>query len=316
MSHAFNIVGPGAVGLSLAAFLSADSTESDVATLRLIGKRSAGEILSKRFKVIHQDNSSDTITLPVFPGLPSNLNPDDWILVATKAYDLPEVLSQIEEVRSSISGTVRRIVVLCNGLGIYEKVQSALPQAQIVRGLVYYGARQETIEDLNTISIIGTPRIVLASEKASFDNVAELATLLRESRIEVAVESCVLSAEWQKAIVNTVVNSIATLLSTTNEGVLAPSIVSACTRPAYEEVLSVMAADGVTSVRVTWESFVAQVRTFGQNINSTLVDFNVGHRTEVDFFLGEVLRRAGKLGIKAPTLSRIMGEIQDKGVLL
>jgi 2-dehydropantoate 2-reductase len=142
-----------------------------------------------------------------------------------------------------------------------------------------------------------------------------LADIFKGVGIEVSIENSIRSAEWKKAVVNTVVNSIATMLSINNEGILAPSVIPRLTLPAFQEVVSVMSADGVPTGEVTWETFVQQVSSFGKNINSTLTDYREERPTELDFFLGEVLRRAERFRIETPVLRQIFDELKKMKVI-
>jgi 2-dehydropantoate 2-reductase len=307
-----NLIGPGAIGVSLATILSARPSSSNAYTVNLIGRRSEVPVRYKNYTVVFEQEPPRQITLPIHSRVPASDDASEWVLLVTKAYNVSDVISHYVEYSEYPKSLPLKVVVLCNGMGVVDKVRSFLPQAIILRGLVHFGAKRNSID---TISVFGAPRIVLASEKVDSNEVNLLADIFKGVGMEVSIENSIRSAEWKKAVVNTVVNSIATMLSINNEGILAPSVIPRLTLPAFQEVVSVMSADGVPTGEVTWETFVQQVSSFGKNINSTLTDYREERPTELDFFLGEVLRRAERFRIETPVLRQIFDELKKMKVI-
>lgn len=311
ISSNINIVGPGSIGVTLAALLQESVTVSKRCKVIVIGKGSESQPHSEEHTVECEGRKPRRITLPILTRAQIPYDTTDWNVITTKAYSLREVLISAAESSNSLTKTPLKFVVLCNGLGIFEMVRSLFPHAVVLRGLVHFGAKKSAAR---CISVIGHPRIVLAAGERHRNELDEIASIFTSSGIEVTIEGCVKTAEWKKAIVNTVVNSIATLFSTQNEGVFYPTICTQYTQPIFNEVTSVMIADGVPIGDMTWEHFVVQVSSFGKNINSTLADYRAGRPTELDFFLGEILRRAEKLAIPTPTLCCVFDKLRKMNV--
>ena len=303
------VVGAGAIGLSIAALFRVSKDTQSQRMVRVVGRANATAVRHEEFLFQQEHRQPHSISLPVYSNLQDHVDNESWIVLATKAYDLPEIIPTLNSVKSA-----RKIAVLCNGIGIYDLVQKECPSAIVLRCLVHFGAKQVVREDAKSIEVVGEPRLVVSHSESSLTEATEFADLFRTAGFNVTSSSDIRQSEWSKALLNTIVNSIATLSGSENGGILDEPVLKTHTFPAFHESLVVAKAEGIYLPSFDWDAFVSMVRSFGGNVNSTLADYRSGRRTELNSFLGEVLRSAQRHEIEVPVLTRIAAELRQMGV--
>ena len=158
----------------------------------------------------------------------------------------------------------------------------------------------------------GPLKIVLTYNSSSINSVQRIEEAFRISGFHVEVSTDQLTHEWRKGIVNTVVNSIATLYEEKNKVVLSSDVADKYTCAAFNEAVRIAQARGADVADLNWESFKKMVSAYGENVNSTLIDFRSNRKTEIDYFLGETIRAGRQLAVPCPVLEVIQVKLLEK----
>lgn len=294
------IVGPGAMGLLLAARLARAGVEVvllDRDAARAARLEAAGIELEGQGRVPVQVRADPTGLAP------------ELVLLCVKAPDTPGALAAL----GGVPGTV---LVLQNGLGRASEVGRRLGDpSRVVGGTTAEGA---TLLGEGRVRHAGSGPTRLAPLVREGHTRAEAAAaLLRRAGLEVAAEDDLPRLEWEKLVVNAAINALTGLLGCPNGALLRSPAARGMAQAAAEETGAVARALGVAgdwspeAIRRRWEGVAAATAA---NHSSTLQDLRRGRMTEVHAINGAVAQAAQELDLAAPVngaLDRLVAALEE-----
>jgi 2-dehydropantoate 2-reductase len=298
------IVGPGAMGLSLAYFLKRSGSEPaliarDAERASLLrsgveftgfpsGEAPARERIS--FAASHEASS---------------LSDADIVFILVKAYDT-------EKAAAAFRGVLPEACVIAslqNGLGNAEILMSAFPSNPVVSGSLSMGAFRTGPA---SVTFGGPGETVLGNARGGGGpGCAETArAALSGAGLLVRVTENSARAVWEKAIVNAAINPAASIANVANGGILESESLRAILDEAAREASAVAEARGFSldGGKMAERAREACRRTAG-NLCSMLQDLRAGRRTEIGAINGRIAEYAREAGIEAPvnrTLARLV----------
>lgn len=291
------IVGTGAIGKCLAAFL------------KLSGK----EVTLIRGSLDDQPDSLETIHLQLPADIElraevrvqtfSNLDAiEGAVLVASKAFGNPTIASKLAVINSRVP-----IVLLQNGLNVEQPFLDMGFQS-LYRCVLMVTAQFTGNGHISFKPVATCPVGVISGDTSELADVLEH---IENPWFTFSPEKEIQTLIWKKVISNCVFNSICPLLETDN-GIfnrdpsaleLAERIIEECVRVAKRCNISINTQE-VRSVVLN----ISQ-RSEGQLI-STLQDIRQGRPTEIDMLNGEIVRLARQYNIEDQVQqTRILGEL-------
>jgi 2-dehydropantoate 2-reductase len=217
----------------------------------------------------------------------------DVIFVTVKAYDTESALEALAEV----AGKARIVVSLQNGLTNLSLFRSALPN-KAVMGSTSMGA-----------TVIGPGNILYAGKGAAiFGNLGEdpalsreVADLFNQAGLNAISSGDIESELWMKGIINASINPLTAILGCLNGDILKDEGVLGISQLACSEAVAVVEGIGVRLPPGDQFAKVKEVmRATSRNRSSMLQDLERGKRTEIDEINGEIVRRAGLIGVPVP----------------
>ncbi len=224
---------------------------------------------------------------------PGEAGPQDLVLISTKHGALPEVLEYLPQ----LVGPDTLVLSLLNGVDSEEKIARVIGWEHVVYSLMRISARRANGEITFKVSgyqgvFFGIPSAGPA-EKEKLDR---LAALFTRTGIEYYVMEDILTDMWLKYASNisnnlpqAVIGATAGMYSVSAHGkFLAQKL--------WSETRAVAAARGIT---LDEEVLIFPGASNGAKY-STLQDLEAGRHTEVDMFLGELMRMAGESGVVVP----------------
>lgn len=249
---------------------------------------------------------------------PSELPQFDAAIVATKAN---EVAAAAEALRGRSDGAV---VMTCqNGLGADEIMADAGPWPLLSAVTFMSGTKHDDCHveyELDAPTWLGPSAVRPASQAMA----AKLAEVLRRAGLRAEAFDDVRPALWSKLIFNATVNALSALTGLphdrhfrmeeqiTDLGHLARALV--------EEGVAVAGAAGVELHEDPWQMNLEAVRRGEtaqgsyRHLPSMLADVRAGHRTEVDFITGSLVREGLCRGVPVPLhlcLWRLVKALED-----
>ena len=289
MNRTVAVLGPGAVGGSLAVRLSLAGVhticvahEEAVGLIALAGLvvESREGTLSARIEV------SEKLSKPV--GL---------LLVTVKAPMLEEAIERIDP--ASVSEAV--VVPLLNGLEHMEPLKARFDGRVAAGSISHYQAYRAG--RVQIIEATPSPLITIASETIPGGEVEGAAELLRQARLDVRVGQNEKRVLWHK-LVRIAPLAAATAATGRSVGELRDDAVW---RPRLEggiaESCSIAQADGVGLQASAQWAIIDEMAD--ETTTSAARDVADGRRSELDAIVGSVLRAADRLDVPCPTLTEL-----------
>jgi 2-dehydropantoate 2-reductase len=215
--------------------------------------------------------------------------PPDILFFTVKAYDTAAAVADARE----LGGPGTLVVSLQNGLGNLEAIVEALPGAKVVAGVTSHGA---FVREPGVIEHTGRSYTLVGGPGAD-----TVANALSECGIRTDISADMAEEIWYKAIVNSAINPIATLMRSPN-GVLVeePRLVEFAMRLVAEAVEVAQAGGIDLDAETAREKVMTVARETANNRCSMLQDIERGRRTEIMQLNGEISERGRLAGVATP----------------
>lgn len=271
------LVGPGAVGGVIAAWLEQTGRHQ----VTLCARRPLGEL--------HVDTPQGPLTArPVVLTDPALAVPVDWVLVATKAYDVAGAAAWLK----GLAAGGAPVAVLQNGVEHRERFAPYLPPERIVPVMVDAPAERT---DATHIRQRGPAKLLVQDDARGREFVA----LFAGTPVQAAVTPDLKSAVWRKLCNNSagVINAL--LLRPTEA--FRDEAVAQLFKAMVRECMAVGRAEGAVLEDDLPEQILAgQLAAPPDSMNSIHADRAAGRPMELDARNGVVVRFGRKHGIPTP----------------
>ena len=220
---------------------------------------------------------------------PAEATPVDWVLVATKAYDVAAIAPWLARLR----GEGTRVAVLQNGVTHVERFRALVPEDRIVPVVVGLPASR-TAPGRIVQHLYGT--MFVPAGRNGDDFVA----LFEHSRIAVSAEADFVARLWAKLCFNAA-GAVPTLTLTPTGEAWSDGL-ERLVRAVAEEAAAVARAEGATIPPGVIDAVVEHARTTtrGGGMTSMHVDRLAGHPMEIEERNGVIVRLGRKHGIPTP----------------
>ena len=220
------------------------------------------------------------------------LESPDMLFLTVKAYD---TASALEDVRALLSpDTV--LVSLQNGLGNVETLETAFPEARLVVGITSQGA---ILRSPGEVEHTGSSYTFVGGEHAG-----AVADMLTAAGLDAHVSEDIRTEIWYKAIVNSVINPLGTLLKGRNGIVIEMPELAGIMGAIISEAVEVARAKGIPLDEETAIAKTLQVaRETANNVCSMRLDVERGRRTEIMQMNGAIARYGAERGVPTPVNS-------------
>jgi 2-dehydropantoate 2-reductase len=270
------IVGPGAIGGILAAWLAQDPANSVTVCART------------PFDRLEVETPSGPITAtPRVVTDVADARPVDWVLVATKAYDTAGAAHWLD----ALCRDHTRVVVLQNGVEHVQRFAPYVPAERIVPAVIDCPAERSAPGRMRQR---GPSWIVVPDTPGG----RAFVPLFEKTNFDVSTGDFTTRA-WSKLCINAPGAISAILLKPT--GVIRLEPIAELTRGMVREVVLVGRAEGALLDDAIIEQVVEGARRApADSINSLLADRLAGRQMEIDARNGAVVRFGRKHGIPTP----------------
>jgi len=272
------IVGPGAIGGSLAAHLI-HSGRHDVS----LAARTSFEVLS-----LELDDGTRLDSRPAFLSRDESHNPFDWVFISTKAYD---VSGTVEWLRTLV-GSQTRVAVIQNGVEHRERFRDHVPAERLLPVMIDLPAERTApgVIRQRRVGIIRVPDEPIGRE---------FVTLLEGTALDAKTVADFTSVVWHKLAINAP-GALNAILLQPNRIVLDPAI-GGLVRGIMLEVIAVARAEGASLKDEVADEILGMMRKSAPDgINSLHADRLAGRRMESDARNGAVVRAGERHGIPTP----------------
>ena len=271
------LIGPGAVGGSVAAWLAQDPAHEVTLCAR-----------SPLTRLVVDTPRGTISAAPHIVTRVEDAGVADWVLVATKAYDCAGACAWFETLLAP--GT--RIAILQNGIQHRARFAGLVEDTRLVPAIVDIPAERIAAGHI-VQRRIGT--IVVADDEAGRDFVA----LFAKTPIRVSATGDFASVAWRKLALNCA--GAVNALTLRPAGVADIDAVTQVMRGLVRECVAVARAEGVALPDALADEVVANGRAADpQSLNSLLADRLAGRPLEADARNGVIVRLGARHGIATP----------------
>ena len=280
------VIGGGAIGLLLSAYLSKASNDVTVFT-RTAEKANAindhGITLQSYRRISTYKVSAQILTKERF-------TEQEVVFITVKQYDLQEVIEDIV----SFGEPIPSLIFLQNGISHIDLIeQHQLALSNIYVGSVEHGALKTSA---NSVIHTGIGKIKIGSYKESpLKLISALATNLTEIGFETLIIDDAYNMLLKKLVVNGVINPLTTVFSVKNGQLVENSYFYQLMRTVFDEITTVFPYD-----EADWDNIVNICQRTAANRSSMLKDIEEGRRTEIDAITGYILAKAKEKQVHLP----------------
>lgn len=231
----------------------------------------------------------------------------DYVVLATKSYDLEESIEQIKPCLSR--NTV--ILPLLNGIDITPRIRKLLPENEVWYGCVYIVGR--IVED-GVIKIIGTKDALIFGNVKLNDKQQYFEKLLKSSGINATLSDKILTEIWQKFAFISVTASLTSYFDCSFVELLEEEGHREQLLTLLNELLKVAEAEAVEiDAELLKNSILRRLEALPATTTSSMhSDFKAQKRTEVDSLTGVVLQMAEKHGLHLPAYEKVYAALKKK----
>jgi 2-dehydropantoate 2-reductase len=272
------LIGPGAIGATVAAYLHAAGH-----SVRLYGH-------TERDQIEVRPDGQEPIVLPgpVHTDPAEVEEPVDVVFVAVKD-------TQNEQAGGWLARLCDEHTVVCalqNGVEQVERVGRFCPSSTVVPAAVWISSE---IQPDRSVRVRTEPRLVLPDIEAA----TTVADLLRGAGVTVALEPDFSTAAWHKLLVNAVVAVM--VLTGRRSGAFRRDDIAALARRYLAECLAVAQAEGANLGVEVIDEIVGMLAQAPTDITtSMLTDREANRPLEWDIRNGVILRKAAAHGLAVP----------------
>jgi len=271
------LVGPGAIGATLAAWLAQDDRH-DVT-------------VAARTPIASIETSTPSGVIRATPRVitdPRQAKPVDWILVTTKAYDSDAAAQWF----ANATGPMTRLAVIQNGVEHVARFERHFESARIVPVMIDLPA--DRTAPGRTVQR-GPAHLVVPAG----NNGAAFLALFEHANFDAQQTQDFTTAVWKKLCLNCAGAVSAVLLEPA--GIAHHDGVAEIMRTLVRECVAVGRAEGATLADSIPDDIVAGARRAPRDAgNSMLADRRAGRPMEIEARNGVIVRLGGKHGIAAP----------------
>jgi len=272
------VVGPGAVGTTVAAYLSAAGHP-----VRVCGRTARSQI-----ELRPDDADRIVVPGPVCTDPDEITGPVSTVLLAVKATQNADAARWL----ARLCGEDTIVVVLQNGVEQVEQVQPLCPVSTVVPGIVWFSAETQP---QGWVRLRGEARLVLPTGPAA----TAFADLWRAAGGTADCDPDFVSAAWRKLLVNAVAGLM--VLTGRRSGMFRRDDLAELARRYAGECLEVARCEGAQLAddvaAGTVEMFSAAPADMG---TSMLADREAGRAQEWDIRNGVIIRKARAHGMATP----------------
>jgi 2-dehydropantoate 2-reductase len=271
------VIGPGAIGGTMAACLAQDPRHSIT-----IAARTAFE------RLILDTPDGGITAIPRVLTKPEQATPVDWVLIATKTYDAPGAAKWLAGFR----GPHTRVAILQNGVEHLERFAPYVPLPYLLPVMVDCPAERQSPGHIR----LRGPALLIVPQGEAGESFKDL---FAASRINVSQTADIRSELWKKLCVNSAAAPGTVLLL---PAVIAQRAgIADIMRGMVRECIAVGRAEGAVMDDDLADQVIARAHAAPpDSINSMQADRLAGRPMEIDARNGVIVRLGRKHGISTP----------------
>ena len=301
------IIGPGALGCLFASLLFQKRQSAGDSTWLLDHNQERATLLTAQGILYETDKGQERYPIPVFSDLQA-ISSTDIVLFCVKSQELEACLQSCLPLFSPQT----LLVFLQNGishLDIQERIN--LPTAPAFA----CSSEGSTLLGPGHVLHAGRGKTLLGFLENPTDRhqqqLAELARILREAGLNVALSEDIRTQLWAKLFINAGINPLTALYNRTNGQLLTSCAARSRLKNIVREAETVARAYGIAISADPLQATLAVCKSTARNISSMLQDRRNKRPTEIDAINGAIVRAGKRIGIATPFNEEVVQQIRN-----
>ncbi|MEH6590120.1 MAG: 2-dehydropantoate 2-reductase [Halioglobus sp.] len=292
----WHILGAGAIGSLFACALS----QADSETRLITRPDQSGDVATRDINISSQFGVR-ACQAPLSP--PQSNTPIEYLLVTTKAYDVRAAVAANCHRFSETS----RLVLMVNGMGVAEELESDYPKLEIYCATTTEGAYRNSNRD-----IVHAGSGLTQIGRGTAEHAPPWFESWQKMSLGCSWVNDIEQTLWEKLAVNCAINPLTAVSRCRNGKLATEAVLRTQLEDLCSEIATVTAAMGyqVLAERLV-HRVLEVVRATANNRSSMLQDVLAGRQTEIDYITGHLLKTAAIQNIPVPLNSAIFAEVQQ-----
>jgi 2-dehydropantoate 2-reductase len=294
------IVGPGAMGSLLAAFLSKSKEE-----IWLLDKNKERASQIQQGGISIEGISGNWQAQLKATAEAQEIGEVDLIIICVKSYDTKKAIMEAR----AIVGENTKVLTLQNGIGNIEIMTEAVGSDKVIGGVTNLGA---TLLDVGKVRHAGKGETVIGRPDGKIS--VELRTIreiFNKVGLETRISRDIKGLLWSKLIINVGINALTAITRLNNGRLIEFEGTRKILRDAVTEAIRVAKRK---RIKLIYDDPLAKVEAVCEatatNVSSMLQDVLRKRRTEIDFINGVIVRQGQELGIPTPVNSLLVNLVK------
>jgi len=284
------IVGPGAMGLLFAAFLSKSKEE-----IWLLDKNKERTEKLEKDGIFLEGISGKWIAKVKVTTNPKEIGTVDLVIITTKSYDTKSAITQAKPIIGEKTG----ILTLQNGIGNLEIISEITGPDNVIGGTTNLGA---TLINDTHVRHAGNGETIIGKINGSTPVIMrDIRELFNKVKLETKISRDIKGILWSKLIINVGINALTALTRLHNGRLTEFEGTRRILRDAVTEAVKIAKRK---RIKLIYDDPLAKVEAVCEatstNVSSMLQDVLRKKRTEIDFINGVVVRLGQELSIPVP----------------
>lgn len=291
------IIGPGAMGCLVAAFLakSFSSSKGEEHKIWILDKDRDRALKINQQGIIVEGVTGNWQVKVKVATKPQEIDKCDLIIICVKSYDTKEVVLQTK----TLIGDNTEVLTLQNGIGNIEVIGEAVGLDKVIAGVTSQAA---TLLGIGHIRHAGKGETVIGRIDGKTPvELRYVREIFNKAGLDTKISRDIKSLLWSKLVINVGINALTAIVRLNNgrliefEGTrrILRGAVTEAIRIAKRKKIKLIYDDPLAKVEAVCEATSA-------NISSMLQDISRNKRTEIDFINGVIVRLGQECGIPVP----------------
>ncbi len=296
------IIGGGAVGLLIAARLSAAGMRTAVATRTV---EQAAKLSDRGIELAASSGEAQAVSYAVeacgvWEAQAERLAQGADELAVWLTVKQTQLTEELIIRLAEIVPAGALLLCMQNGIGHIERLERGLPQLAVIPVITTEGA----LAGANGTSVIhtGHGQLHMGEARAEWARTRQkiLLKCLEKAGIPAFLSKEIEGRIYQKLLINSIINPLTALYGIKNGQLPGDPSRLKLMRGLHDETLHIMSAASIACACGSWQSVLEVCRNTAANESSMLKDIQRGRRTEVEWINGGWVRLARKHGLEAP----------------
>ncbi|MCC9070800.1 2-dehydropantoate 2-reductase [Flavobacterium sp. F-65] len=304
MKTRIGILGLGGVGGYFGGLLAKAYAGSDAVEVVFIARGKAMEVIAEAGLKISTDEGETTVFPSVVSNDPEVIGKLDFLICATKTYDIEESLDAIK--KCITKNTV--ILPLYNGVDAPERISTLFPDNEVLQGCVYIVSMIVSPGVIKKIGIY--EKLFFGSDSASVYKMKALQTIFQNAKIESYLVDAIEDTVWEKFVF---ISSLASATSYLNQNI-GEILESASGRNLYvsllNEITMIAAVKGLNLPNdIVMQTIIKLEKSPRDATSSMHRDVLAGRKIELSSLTAFVVNEGVKYEIDTPTYQMVLDKL-------